>query len=529
MEKLRGTEEIVQILKERRNERQKPRKSSENVPSGTALLIGAGCSVSAGIPTAAGFVEEIQKQFPGEYAAAKPPKGYAECMLALGPPKRRDFVKKMVTATGLNPAHVAIGQLLKDDFVDRILTTNFDPLIIRACTLAGVDPAVYDFAALASGTFSPPKVALPAVFYLHGQHSGFIQLHTPHDFQRYGEALEPVIKDTDQQCVWIVVGYSGENDPTLAQLKLCEFESRVYWVAYNDEPPSDAVTEMLEKPENAFLVSGYDADRFFVSLAKELECYPTPLLTDPFSYLESLLQRVGVPKSWASATEGLERETVRLITDATARIHQAQRLSPAPTWHGEEELKVPEPRRNLILNLPRFNGRGYDNPGQLAASWNQPDFRVRAFQSNWGPLIVAAEHHAGTLRHCWVVCSPQVRGDFAHAAALISALAPGTECHAVNLENQNSILDVQQKIKDVYASFGPDVGLEPDEIIADITGGQSSMSAGMALATRGYGRAIEYLRQDAPLVQRDTKGNEIALSRDQIREQKALISLRTGG
>ena len=46
------------------------------------LLIGAGCSVTAGIPTAKGFVEIIEKDYTRAFKRAKT-KTYAHCMAEL--------------------------------------------------------------------------------------------------------------------------------------------------------------------------------------------------------------------------------------------------------------------------------------------------------------------------------------------------------------------------------------------------------------------------------------------------------------
>ena len=49
-----------------------------------ALLIGAGCSVTAGIPLADGFVAAIKEHYPKKYSKAKG-KTYARCMATLFP------------------------------------------------------------------------------------------------------------------------------------------------------------------------------------------------------------------------------------------------------------------------------------------------------------------------------------------------------------------------------------------------------------------------------------------------------------
>ena len=60
---------------------------------------------------------------------------------------QRDLIAREVDAAKINWGHVAIAQLMASGYVDRVLTTNFDPLVVRACALSGIYPAVYDFAA----------------------------------------------------------------------------------------------------------------------------------------------------------------------------------------------------------------------------------------------------------------------------------------------------------------------------------------------------------------------------------------------
>jgi len=56
-----------------------------------ALLIGAGCSVKAGIPTAAGFVDIIKDKYKHAYQRA-PEKTYPMCMGELLLRERRDLI-----------------------------------------------------------------------------------------------------------------------------------------------------------------------------------------------------------------------------------------------------------------------------------------------------------------------------------------------------------------------------------------------------------------------------------------------------
>ena len=58
----------------------------------------------------------------------------------------RDLVAEYVDSAKINWAHICIALLFQAGYVDRVLTTNFDPLVNRACALLGQFPAVYDCA-----------------------------------------------------------------------------------------------------------------------------------------------------------------------------------------------------------------------------------------------------------------------------------------------------------------------------------------------------------------------------------------------
>lgn len=136
--------------------------------------------------------------------------------------------------------------------------------------------------------------------------------------------------------------------------------------------------------------------------------------------------------------------------------------------------------------------------------------------------MAAVEYHAKSLRHCWLVCTAQVRADFPHAESLIARLAPEVKSHQVDLADQNSIYLVQRTIAEVYNSRAPQQGLTPDQIVADITSGLSSMTGGIVLATLDADRAIQYLRQGEPLVR-----GGVALTPSEIVERRILIGIRT--
>ncbi|HKO54375.1 MAG TPA: hypothetical protein VJ276_00775 [Thermoanaerobaculia bacterium] len=251
---------------------------------GSAILIGAGCSVTAGIPTASGFIDEIRTQYQPDYAACEK-KDYPHLMARLADGERRDVIAKYVDKATLNWAHIAIALLMKEGYIRRVLTTNFDPLIVRSCALVGVFPAVYDLAA--SRQFEPSQLVDPSVFYLHGQRAGFVMLNTEEEVQRHFDVLRPVFERAGERRPWLVVGYSGDNDPVFDHLAGVErFAYRLFWVGYKDEPvPAHVSGRLIDERRFAAYVRGFTADSFFVRVAQELGCFPPSLIAKPFSHL----------------------------------------------------------------------------------------------------------------------------------------------------------------------------------------------------------------------------------------------------
>ncbi|MDR7074683.1 SIR2 family NAD-dependent protein deacylase [Fictibacillus barbaricus] len=255
------------------------------------LLIGAGCSATADIPTANGIVKLIKEKFPREYERANP-KSYENCMSKLTPSERRNLIKSLVDDAKINWAHIAIAQLIKHNFFHRVLTTNFDNLLQRACALVGEFPGIYDLTT--SSEFRSDLLFEKSIIHLHGQHTGFILCNTKDELEEQLNIINPVFKQLNQNSLWLIVGYSGKNDPIfnlLSEQKL--FENRLFWVGYRyDEPEMHLKENLLSEEKYAFYVSGHTSDDFFIELAQNLDCFPPTFIQKPFTYLYSTLNNI---------------------------------------------------------------------------------------------------------------------------------------------------------------------------------------------------------------------------------------------
>jgi hypothetical protein len=209
-------------------------------------------------------------------------------MAALERGVRRDLVGSYIDKAKINWAHLALAQLIDAGYIDRALTTNFDPLVSRACALVNCFPAVYDFAA--SRIFNPDQISEKAIFHLHGQRDGFVLLNTRAEVTKHRGHLQPVFEDAHKGRIWIVVGYSGENDPVfdlLARVKT--FEYGLYWIGHGSTPPKHVAEKLLGEDRGAHFISSWDADDLFVTLAQKLGCFPPRFVTQPFSHVKATL------------------------------------------------------------------------------------------------------------------------------------------------------------------------------------------------------------------------------------------------
>ena len=252
------------------------------------FLIGAGFSFSAGIPLAGELVGEIKGKFPRAYHRSNT-KEYNCVMGELTPHQRAQLLTGYIDEAKVNWAHLALAQLFEADKIDRILTVNFDPLVLKACSMVGEFPAVYDLAT--ASEFKESRISPKSVFYLNGQHTGFAMLNSDNELNKHRARLHDIVRNTGTGRLWVVVGYSGEADP-LAEVLIeiaqsSGFDNGLYWIGHSDSPTNSQ--KKLLSNENTFFIGGQDADDFMQNVGRKLKCFPPVLLTDPISHIDTII------------------------------------------------------------------------------------------------------------------------------------------------------------------------------------------------------------------------------------------------
>jgi hypothetical protein len=255
------------------------------------FLIGAGCSITADIPSAKDLIEKIQTDFRGAWAALpeKSQGSYGACMDLMTVPQRREFIRQFLENPKINWGTLALAQLIEQKFVSRVLTVNFDLVLENACGLLGLQPAVYDFGVAPAA--DTDMIVSPAIIHLHGQSYGLVLLNTDEETDKHRAKLEPILINALRAAPLIVAGYSGSADGIfLTLLKEFRGDYPLYWLGYEEEMP--AHIQPLSANRHFRFIGGADFDRFMIELAHSLRCWPPLLFTDPFAHLLKCLTPV---------------------------------------------------------------------------------------------------------------------------------------------------------------------------------------------------------------------------------------------
>jgi hypothetical protein len=329
------------------------RQAKENNEPKAIVFIGAGCSVSAGIPRASEIVDYILGEFKSnpdvKALPAEPKPEYAKLMNCLSPKERKKLFKHYVSNAKINVSHIYLAHLLEQGYVDYIVTTNFDNLTLRALALYNNFPPVYDISILRDMTTT--SLDTGSVTFLHGQHNGLWQLNTPDEMAKVHEdgVLKDIFTKITNNRTWIVIGYSGDDFIFDQLVKLGRFDNGLFWVGYKEYEPSGRVLQELLNVPNAesFLVKGYDADSFFIKLNAELN-ETQPLVFDkPFSFLAEVLNNIKEiedSETYKAAKDRLEQST-KLVSDA---IERYENTGVDNVIMGSQEIKKAQLKKALI-------------------------------------------------------------------------------------------------------------------------------------------------------------------------------------
>uniref|UniRef100_UPI003D1E3B5A tetratricopeptide repeat protein n=1 Tax=Aeromonas veronii TaxID=654 RepID=UPI003D1E3B5A len=257
------------------------------------FFTGAGCSVTAGIPLAKKLTEEMHKCFETELKllTGADREDYGKCMAQIGRDDRRRFLKSYIDQAKINWSHIALACLLREGYISRVLTFNFDNLLARSCGLLGLYPATYDFTAANLNLYH--LIDNPAIVHLHGQSHGFAQLNSDKETAEHAAQLSQFVCATLNESPALFIGYSGQADAFFPQIKNhFSGQHRLFWVDMQEQAPTHISESILKTSLAYYMRCANGSDLFLIELAQQLDCFPPMIITDPYAHLLEELDAV---------------------------------------------------------------------------------------------------------------------------------------------------------------------------------------------------------------------------------------------
>lgn len=271
-------------------------------PGVHALLLGSGVSTGAGIPTGWGVVKSLAEKIataddphdtaahalaretPEQWAAERGiTLDYSALLDQLAPhaPGRHGLLKEYFVPTDderdreqkvPSPAHRAIAELVKHGYVRVIVTTNFDQLMERALTEAGVEFQLISRPEMVAGS-SPLTHANATVIKLHGDYQDLDSRNTVAELTDYPPEWNQLLAEIFRDYGLLISGWSADWDKALVRaLETAPVRYQLYW---DSRSAKGTVAAQLLAQRRGTTVPAADANTLFEELLASVQALET--------------------------------------------------------------------------------------------------------------------------------------------------------------------------------------------------------------------------------------------------------------
>lgn len=269
-----------------------------------ALFLGAGASMSSGIPSAEACIWQWKKSI---FCTNNP--GFEEQVSEISLPAVQDRIDRWLQINGFSPAddqneysyfiekclpiaddrrrffkpwirkarpHVGyriLCLLAEAELFRSVWTTNFDGLVARAAADFDLTPIEVGFDCKERAFRQPERNELICLS-LHGDYRYDPLKNTSEELQKQEAELRDALISTLMTHSLIVNGYSGRDpsvmDAIRAAIIHADTRGKIYWCGFSDEPPkqvSDLLLAAAENKKEAYYVPGVAFDDLMARLA----------------------------------------------------------------------------------------------------------------------------------------------------------------------------------------------------------------------------------------------------------------------
>lgn len=191
-----------------------------------------------------------------------------------------------------------------------------------------------------------------------------------------------------------------------------------------------------------------------------------------------------------------------------ARYRQVYQIKiSAPVTIRDENECERYARQGLVSCVSLFNPVKIPKEKQLsAATYRQAalehNFTTLDFEnSNFEPLIRAVTTHRCKLSHCWLISSKGGSDVFIEALVDYLRTVKGITCQfhyedyllSPERDDAETVKKTRDIVDQIFLEAKKDYQIDPDNMIADFTGGTRGMSTGLILACLDTSRDIQFI------------------------------------
>ena len=259
------------------------------------LMLGAGASLSSGVPTTVKVVADLLDKYGSYIPGSDPGERFDRLWTSAGPNDREMYLEPYLNR---EPAkgYQRLAELTQAGYFSRILTFNFDRLVETSFQRAGMQPGD-DYLTIVRGDNTNEAVVQmmdrqkPPVklLKLHGSLTGGNNfLYSDVEMLNYPETIRELVRSITASHI-IVCGYGFED--TCVERAFAEQGGPIYCVNPGGRPKRLRAFVTLRNSQD-FTIDGDSGyfDNFMAELQEALreEAAPAPPHTNPFRYLGSL-------------------------------------------------------------------------------------------------------------------------------------------------------------------------------------------------------------------------------------------------
>lgn len=244
-----------------------------------AFFLGAGASRQSSIITAGEMIRFFKEQIiteccPEELKSDKekeawfkrqewykrPASEYSKLFEKYEPKEigRQRYIESIIEGKTPSFGYVVLANLMASNYVNTIITTNFDDLTYGACTsFTSIRPIVYAYGVLASEMrVTAPR---PKILKLHGDYLYSAVKNTDREIAAQDPNMARQVSQVLGEYGLVIVGYSGGDGSVMKILSQISEKNDLYWCVHRGTEPNDAVKTLLSE-KGGFLIEidGFD-------------------------------------------------------------------------------------------------------------------------------------------------------------------------------------------------------------------------------------------------------------------------------